>query len=46
MLNMMNQDGVRQGYDLKQLALVRQVTQVPMIASGGAGEMSHFSGCI
>ena len=41
-LNMMNQDGVRQGYDLKQLALVRQVTQVPMIASGGAGEMSHF----
>ncbi|EOX7622060.1 imidazole glycerol phosphate synthase subunit HisF [Proteus mirabilis] len=41
-LNMMNQDGVRQGYDLKQLVLVRQVTQVPMIASGGAGEMSHF----
>lgn len=41
-LNMMNQDGVKQGYDLKQLALVRQITQVPLIASGGAGEMTHF----
>ena len=41
-LNMMNQDGVRQGYDLIQLQLVRQVCHVPLIASGGAGEMSHF----
>lgn len=42
-LNMMNQDGVRQGYDLAQLKLVRQVCNVPLIASGGAGEMSHFA---
>jgi imidazole glycerol-phosphate synthase subunit HisF len=42
-LNMMNQDGVRNGYDLKQLNLVRDVCQVPLIASGGAGEMHHFS---
>jgi cyclase len=42
-LNCMNQDGVRAGYDTTQLALVREVTHVPLIASGGAGEMQHFS---
>ena len=41
-LNMMNQDGVRRGYDLAQLKLVRQACRVPLIASGGAGEMAHF----
>ncbi|AHG72527.1 Imidazole glycerol phosphate synthase subunit HisF [Mannheimia sp. USDA-ARS-USMARC-1261] len=41
-LNMMNQDGVRNGYDLVQLKKVREVCQVPLIASGGAGEMVHF----
>lgn len=41
-LNMMNQDGVRQGYDLKQLETMRAACQVPLIASGGAGEMVHF----
>ncbi|OOE94929.1 imidazole glycerol phosphate synthase subunit HisF [Salinivibrio sp. AR640] len=42
-LNMMNRDGVRQGYDLTQLKMVRERCQVPLIASGGAGEMSHFA---
>ena len=41
-LNMMNQDGVRNGYDLEQLKKVRAVCQVPLIASGGAGTMEHF----
>ncbi len=41
-LNMMNQDGVRNGYDLEQLVKVRSVCNVPLIASGGAGEMVHF----
>lgn len=41
-LNCMNQDGVRQGYDVAQLAAVRAVCPVPLIASGGAGEVSHF----
>jgi len=41
-LNMMNQDGVRQGYDLQQLQQVRQICHIPLIASGGAGTMSHF----
>ena len=41
-LNCMNQDGVRRGYDIEQLAAVRAVCDVPLIASGGAGEKSHF----
>jgi cyclase len=42
-LNCMNQDGVRNGYDIAQLAAVRAVCHVPLIASGGAGEMQHFA---
>lgn len=41
-LNCMNQDGVRNGYDIEQLAAVRAVCNVPLIASGGAGAMRHF----
>jgi cyclase len=41
-LNCMNQDGMRQGYDLEQLAAVRDVVRVPLIASGGAGATEHF----
>jgi cyclase len=42
-LNCMNQDGVRRGYDLAQLKLVRAELTVPLVASGGAGEISHFN---
>ncbi|WP_153913509.1 imidazole glycerol phosphate synthase subunit HisF [Shewanella sp. TC10] len=41
-LNVMNQDGVRGGYDIKQLSIVRAICDVPLIASGGAGTMAHF----
>jgi cyclase len=41
-LNCMNQDGVRKGYDVAQLAAVRAVSRVPLIASGGAGTAEHF----
>lgn len=41
-LNCMNQDGVRQGYDIKQLKQARAVCNIPLIASGGAGTMEHF----
>jgi cyclase len=41
-LNCMNQDGVREGYDVTQLRLVRDHCQVPIIASGGAGALQHF----
>ena len=41
-LNCMNQDGVREGYDNKQLSIIRSNCNIPLIASGGAGNMSHF----
>jgi len=41
-LNCMNQDGVRQGYDIVQLQQARTVCSVPLIASGGAGSIEHF----
>ena len=41
-LNCMNQDGVRQGYDVEQLAAIRAHCNVPLIASGGAGSIAHF----
>jgi len=41
-LNCMNRDGVRRGYDISQLALVRKHCSVPLIASGGAGAREHF----
>ncbi|GAA6173013.1 imidazole glycerol phosphate synthase subunit HisF [Colwellia sp. KU-HH00111] len=42
-LNCMNQDGVRQGYDIEQLKQARAVCNVPLIASGGAGAIAHFA---
>jgi len=41
-LNCMNQDGVRKGYDLRQLRLVRDLIDIPLVASGGAGAPEHF----
>lgn len=41
-LNCMNQDGVRAGYDFAQLKLVRAVLTIPLVASGGAGAPEHF----
>ncbi len=42
-LNVMNQDGVRKGYDVAQLTAIREASNLPLIASGGAGAMEHFS---
>ncbi|MBT8088475.1 MAG: imidazole glycerol phosphate synthase subunit HisF [Gammaproteobacteria bacterium] len=42
-LNCMNQDGVRQGYDIAQLSAVRAECSVPLVASGGAGAKEHFA---
>jgi imidazole glycerol-phosphate synthase subunit HisF len=42
-LNCMASDGVRQGYDLRQLSAVRKLCRVPLIASGGAGTREHFA---
>ncbi len=42
-LNCMNQDGVRRGYDLVQLKALRAILHIPLVASGGAGEIAHFN---
>lgn len=41
-LNCMDHDGVRRGYDIAQLRQARALCQVPLVASGGAGETAHF----
>lgn len=42
LLTSWDRDGTRQGYDAELLAEVSRRTSVPLIASGGAGEISHF----
>ncbi|WP_396595368.1 imidazole glycerol phosphate synthase subunit HisF [Brevundimonas sp. R86498] len=41
-LNCIDQDGVKKGYDTAQLSDARARLTIPLIASGGAGAMSHF----
>jgi cyclase len=41
-LNCMNRDGVRTGYDIAHIRAVIDAVSVPVIASGGAGTPAHF----
>ncbi|MEP7247541.1 MAG: imidazole glycerol phosphate synthase subunit HisF, partial [Gammaproteobacteria bacterium] len=41
-LNCMGSDGVKRGYDIEQLQAARALCSVPLVASGGAGTMTHF----
>jgi cyclase len=41
-LNCMDSDGVRRGYDIEQLQAARALCHVPLVASGGAGAPEHF----
>jgi cyclase len=43
LLTSMDRDGTGQGYDLELLGAVADATSVPLIASGGAGELRHFA---
>jgi imidazole glycerol-phosphate synthase subunit HisF len=42
-LNCMDSDGVREGYDIVQLQAARGLLSIPLIASGGAGVAQHFA---
>jgi len=42
LLNSMDADGTRDGFDLELIRLVRSAVEIPVIASGGAGAVSHF----
>jgi imidazole glycerol-phosphate synthase subunit HisF len=43
LLNSMDADGTKDGYDLELLTAVRAVVDVPVIASGGAGRLADFA---
>ena len=42
LLNSMDADGTRSGFDIDLIARVRETVDVPIIASGGAGGVEHF----
>ena len=42
-LNSIDTDGVKQGFDLEMLDALAERVHVPIIASGGAGNMEHFA---
>ncbi|EXF25168.1 imidazole glycerol phosphate synthase [Nesterenkonia sp. AN1] len=42
LLNSIDADGTRDGFDTEMIAAVRAMTRVPLIASGGAGVPAHF----
>ncbi|RBP61603.1 imidazole glycerol phosphate synthase subunit HisF [Brevibacterium sanguinis] len=43
LLNSIDADGTRDGFDLDLIAAARQAVDVPLIASGGAGRVEHFA---
>jgi cyclase len=43
LLNSMDADGTKDGYDLEMITAVRKAVSVPVIASGGAGKLADFA---
>ncbi|WP_396656485.1 imidazole glycerol phosphate synthase subunit HisF [Microbacterium sp.] len=43
LVNSIDADGTKEGFDLELVALMREVSSVPVIASGGAGKVEHFA---
>ena len=46
LVNSIDADGTKDGFDLELVGLMREVSSVPVIASGGAGEAAHFAPAI
>jgi len=46
LLNSVDADGTRRGFDIELISAVRRATHVPVIASGGAGEVAHFGAAV
>jgi len=46
LLNSMDADGTKSGFDLEMIKAVRAISSVPIIASGGAGKINDFGGAI
>ena len=43
LVNSIDADGTREGFDLELVRLMREIAYVPVIASGGAGAVEHFA---
>ncbi|PPF74235.1 imidazole glycerol phosphate synthase subunit HisF [Rathayibacter sp. AY1G1] len=43
LVNSIDADGTKQGFDLELIAAMRELSSVPVIASGGAGAVEHFA---
>jgi cyclase len=43
LVNSIDADGTKEGFDLELISLMREISSVPVIASGGAGDTSHFA---
>jgi cyclase len=46
LLNSMDADGTRSGYDIGMITHIRQISSLPLIASGGAGSLEDFAAAI
>ena len=46
LVNSIDADGTRSGFDLELIRAMRAISQVPVIASGGAGALDHFAPAI
>jgi cyclase len=46
LVNSIDADGTKDGFDLELVSLMREASSVPVIASGGAGEAAHFAPAI
>lgn len=46
LVNSIDADGTQQGFDLELIRAIRSVSDVPVIASGGAGALDHFAPAI
>ncbi len=46
LLNSMDADGTRAGYDIEMIQAVRAISRVPLIASGGAGTLEDFAAAL
>ncbi|MDF2849240.1 MAG: imidazole glycerol phosphate synthase subunit HisF, partial [Oerskovia sp.] len=46
LVNSIDADGTKQGFDLELIAVMREISSVPVIASGGAGRAADFGPAI
>ena len=46
LVNSIDADGTKEGFDLELVTAMREISRVPVIASGGAGALGHFAPAI